>query len=492
MPRNRRVGDRPPPSVRIAFAAVLTGYAFALQFATPHLGSLDAYYHIRYSAALANAGWRNFPPLFAALPLTILSADRYYDHHLLFHLWLVFFTHGDLIFGAKLAAALGAAGAFLSAYGLLLWRRVRRAEWWSVALLAVAPGFLYRMEMPRAQAWGVVWLMVALALLFRGRSRWLVPVACTFTWVYDGFPAILALAAAAMVAHWLLRGTVLWQPLAAAAGGIVLGLVANPYFPRNLSFIAAHYADKLRLDDAVRVGSEWYPLPLFEWLGWGGLVAVLVAVAALLYRQRAALDADRLTAALAAMIFFSLFWRSARFLEYAVPFGAVALAFLFHHPADELVRKLARHRRRWLAAALVAWLVASTVIAAVHLRRRPPASRYRAASAWIASHTPPGSLIFNTDWDDFPLLYFHNPANAYVIGLDPTYLARRDRMRYEAWRRISDGEEVEPARAIRTQFGARVAFTDRRHDRFIAAMDRDPLAQRAYEDEDGIVYELQE
>lgn len=491
MPRNRRVGDRSPLSVRIAFAAVLIGYAFALQFATPHLGSLDAYYHIRYSALLADAGWRSFPPPFADLPLTILSADRYVDHHLLFHLWLVPFAQGDLILGAKLAAALGAAAAFLSAYGLLLWRRVRRAEWWTVALLAAAPGFLYRMEMPRPQAWGVVWLMAALALLFRGRSWWFVPVACTFTWLYDGFPAILALAAAAMVAHWLLRGILLWQPLAAAAAGIVLGLVANPYFPRNLFFIAAHYADKLFLDEAIAVGSEWYPPPPFEWLGWGGLVAVLAAVAALLYRQRAALDADRLTATLAAVIFFALFWRSARFLEYAAPLAAVALALLLHQPADDLVRGLVRRRRRWLAAALAAWLVASTAIAAVQLRGRPPAARYRAASAWIASHTPTGSLVFNTDWDDFPLLYFHNPANTYVIGLDPTYLAHRDRMRYEAWRRISDGEEAEPARAIRAHFRARVAFTDRRHDRFIAAMDRDS-AQRAYEDEDGIVYELHE
>ena len=34
-------------------------------------------------------------PPFPWLPLTILAPDRYADHHMLFHLWLVPFTLGD-------------------------------------------------------------------------------------------------------------------------------------------------------------------------------------------------------------------------------------------------------------------------------------------------------------------------------------------------------------------------------------------------------------
>lgn len=77
-----------------------------------------------------------------------------------------------------------------------------------------------------------------------------------------------------------------------------------------------------------------------------------------------------------------------------------------------------------------------------------------------------------------------------MIGLDPTYLARRDPALYERWQRLRAGEESEPARVLSEAFGARLAVTDRRPLAFIAAMDRDPRALRAYEDEQSLVYRV--
>ena len=88
---------------RALFLVVLLSFAFALQFSSGALGSVDGYFHIRYGAILADAGWAGFPPAFPGLPLTILAPDRYFDHHMLFHFWLAAFTRGDLVLGAKLA-----------------------------------------------------------------------------------------------------------------------------------------------------------------------------------------------------------------------------------------------------------------------------------------------------------------------------------------------------------------------------------------------------
>ena len=34
---------------------------------------------------------------------------------------------------------------------------------------------------------------------------------------------------------------------------------------------------------------------------------------------------------------------------------------------------------------------------------------------------PKGEMIFNTDWDDFPMLFFYDDtSNLYASGLDPT------------------------------------------------------------------------
>lgn len=475
--------------MRLAFGLALIAFAFALQFTSPNLASLDGYFHIRYAAILREAGWAGFPPPFPWLPLTILSPERYFDHHMLFHVWLVPFAGGDPVLGAKLASAVGAAAAFLAVYMLLCRLAVRHAEWWSVAVLAAAPAFLYRMEMPRAQSWAVVALIVALAVLFAERDRWLLPLGWLFAWSYDAFPALLAVAGSAALARAVLRRSRVWHPLAFGAGGIVLGLVVNPYFPSSVRFVLHHFAGKLA-SAGVPAGVEWDPLPVAVWIGWGGLVALITAIAALLVRFRRSLDAKHLTAVFSALFFLVLSWRWSRFLEYLVPLGGIALALCLHERVAAGVRALGDRGRRLLVSALLVWLIVTSVLAAIQIRSRPPADRYRSAALWLARHSPSGSLVFNANWDDFPLLFFHDAGNAYVIGLDPTYLARRNPELYSRWRGLRDGEDGEPARVLSEDFGVRLAITDHRPLAFIAAMDRDPDAERAYEDDDTIVYRV--
>jgi hypothetical protein len=421
--------------------------------------------------------------------LTILSADRYFDHHMLFHVWLAPFARGDLILGAKIAAAAGAAAAFLAPYALLCRQGVRRAEAWNLAILAAAPAFLFRMEMPRAQSWAVVFLVAALALLFSRRDRWLLPLGAVFGWSYDGFPALIVVAAAAVVARARTTRSFDARPVAYAAAGVLLALLVNPYFPSSFRFVFHHLAGKLN-DAGVAAGVEWDPLPIAGWLGWGGLIALLTAAGAILWRARATLDDRRLTAVYAALAFLVLAWRWSRFLEYLVPLGGIALALCLHERVDATVRGLGQRARRAATAALFVWLAATSVAAAMQIRERPPADRHREASQWIAVHSAVGELVFNANWDDFPLLFFHNPKNAYVTGLDPTYLSRRDPGMHELWRRLRSGEDPEPARLLDERLGVRLAVTDRRPLAFIAAMDRDPLVERAFENDESIVYRI--
>lgn len=491
MPRNRKVGAEPSLGERGAVVLGLIAFAFALQFTTPNLGSLDGYFHVRYAAYLREAGWRGFPPPFPWLPLTLLAPDRYFDHHMLFHVWLAPFARGGLVLGAKLAAACGAAAAFLSVQLLFLGRGVRRAAVWTAVLLAAAPGFLYRMEMPRAQAWAVVFLVAGLALLAARRYAWLLPLGWMFAWTYNAFPALPALAACHGLARRVTDGDIAWRPLLFAAAGVALGLIVNPYFPDDVRFIAHHFAGKIA-EPTVRAGLEWDPFPVARWFGTGGLIALLVALVVALRRYRAALDADRLTAALAAAGFLVLTWRWSRFLEYLVPFSVIALALCFHERLDAFLRRRSRPWRRRAAVALALWLTATATVAALQLRGRPPSDRYRRAAQWIARHSPTGALVLNANWDDFPLLYFHDPRNTYVIGLDPTYLSRRDAALYADWLRLRDGDVEEPSRLLADRFGAAVAVTDRRPQGFIAAMDRDPAVERAYEDDEAIVYRVRD
>ena len=44
------------------------------------------------------------------------------------------------------------------------------------------------------------------------------------------------------------------------SGGVILGMLINPYFPHNLIFSYHHMLPKLANATSVSVGNEWYPV----------------------------------------------------------------------------------------------------------------------------------------------------------------------------------------------------------------------------------------
>jgi hypothetical protein len=114
------------------------------------------------------------------------------------------------------------------------------------------------------------------------------------------------------------------------------------------------------------------------------------------------------------------------------------------------------------------------------------------ASAWLRANSPVGSVIFQTDWDDFTRLFYYNPANIYTVGLDPTYLQLADPARWDAWVAITRGRVESPSTAIREQFGAAYVVSDLRHGDFAAQADRDPGLRLVYRDDNALVWQVVE
>src|SRR5690606_9573701 len=99
---------------------------------------------------------------------------------------------------------------------------------------------------------------------------------------------------------------------------------------------------------------------------------------------------------------------------------------------------------------------------------------YEHASWWLKNNTPAGSRVFQTDWDDFPRLFYYNTHNTYLVGLDPTYLQLYDAGLYDLWTAITRGDVAAPSQTIATTFGARYVHTDLDHQDFLDTAARDP------------------
>ncbi|MGI9105231.1 MAG: hypothetical protein ACR2G4_03185 [Pyrinomonadaceae bacterium] len=524
-------------SAYLIAGALFIGFVFWwLQFSTDAIccGDLDGYYHIKWSQQLRE-GLRtgHFPPQFTWLPLTTLNARDYVDHHFLFHVLQIPFTFfSDMRTGAKISAWLFGSLAVLSCYWMILRYRLKYPLMWLVALLGCSAPFLFRMNMTKAMSVSVVLLIVGIYLLFEKKYLWLLPLAFLFALTYDMF-VLLGLAALIWtgVIAWSERRFE-WRPLVWVTIGIVAGTIINPYFPHNVRLFYQHIAMKVAVKEAGRpaVGQEWYSYESWDFVRncTVAFVAMVAGYIAFNWQER-----KRAAQPLFFLIFSTILlianarWR--RFAEYwppfAVLFAAFSLQIVFEQTRsaysslpddmlDELEPFLDRpaHVRaphgaagawdeNWkTVAAFVAGMflcipMLTVIIAETkEIGDTSPHDEYTKGIDWMRTHIPPGQVVFNTDWDDFPKLFYYDPTHAYVSGLDPTYLYDQSRQLSRLYEDITLGREKDPGPVIRDRFSARYVFTDNEdvhNDFYDAAMDSGWF-EEVYTDEECTVLHIRE
>lgn len=481
--------DEPLREVVFAVAAAIAVLT-ALQFVTPNLIGVDSYFHIRYAAIIREAGLRGFPPPFPWLPLTILAPDRYADHHMLYHLWLVPFTLGDLRIGGKVAAIVGAA-SFVVVFAWFLRREgVGLVALAMLALGAASADQLFRLSMTRVQALSLVCLLAAFHCALHDRRVALAIVACAYAWLYDGFPLLFLPVGATVVATSICAGRARLGIVVAACAGVLVGLVCTPYFPEYFRFIIHHFGDKLVPGEALRVGSEWFPYDPAELLANCLPSMLFVAFGASVLAERGIRrDATALAAFILAAVFLALTLRSKRFIEYFAPAATLFVALA----AWRTVAAWPAARRATVVAVLAA--VAAANVAGVgwtmmKKRDATPHNRYAAAARYVAEVAPRGAMLCSTDWDDFPWLYFYNVESTYLVGLDPTYFRDRYRDAYWRWVDVGDGRVERPSRVLGELLPCAYVVSDRDHAAFLENADRDPGLELVLSDDRMVLYRV--
>jgi hypothetical protein len=503
-----------------------------LQYSTDAIccGDYDGYYHIKWARLLwDNLRASRFPPAFPWLPLTTLDPRNYVDHHLLYHIILIPFTwFRDLQTGAKVSAILFASLAVFSCYWLVVRYEIRYRLVWLLALLACAAPFLYRMNMTKAPPFAIIFLILGTYFLFEGKHWLLLPLAFVFAETYDMFVLlILAVLTWTIVVGWT-EERFDWRPLAFVALGSALGLVINPYFPHNLYLFYEHARVKVTAGGfATKVGQEWYPYDTHEFVMncYIALAAMLVGYITFDFSDRKRAQRPLYFLILAtALLFMIARWK--RFAEYFPPFAILFAAFtlenywrgravftqlpkfvmddlqpFFDREETAAAREKSKQQRTWdLVKATVAAVVLGTALfanvyrTAKDIRESDPRDHYAKGALWMRANVPAGELIFNTDWDDFPRLFYYDPTHVYTSGLDPTYLLDRNAELSKLYDRITTGAEEDPGPLIRDKFGARWIFSDNTndHDAFYDNALRSGWFDRVYEDADCSVLHIRD
>jgi hypothetical protein len=468
--------------------AVIVGVLWYIQSGAAGIIDPDGYYHIRWSEQLGLGFAEGRLAHFVWLPLTILNEHDYADHHFLFHVLQIPFTwFGDLMTGAKVSAVFYATLAYLACYALIVWSRVRYPLLWLLPLVTSSLIVVARMSLPRAPAVMLILLALTFWLLLTRRAVWLGVVAFVTVWTYSLFPLIGIFAFFWTVGVWLEERRIEWRPVVAAAVGIALGIVVNPYFPNNVSLLLAHVFTVLPTEQAV-LGNEWNPITA-QGLFVSSIVALVAqALGCVLWvariRER---SAATLMFGFASLFLFALTINSVRFVEYWAPIAVVFLAFA----AKPFLEAWPAARSRPTRIAAAVGTAAALVAIAAHLAYFVVASDvsrirsghpevYEEPAAWLRENTPPGSLVYNVAWEDFPPLYFFDVHNVYTSGLAPTYLSYEHPDLGKLHDEIERGKVQNPGAVIRDRFGARYIFVSTTAADFLTVAQHDPSLRVGY------------
>jgi hypothetical protein len=472
-----------------------------VQFATPNMPDNDGFYHIKLAWLMRTEGLK---PTFHWLPLTILNQAEFYDHHFLYHVALMPFTYfADLRIGAKWSAAIFASLAFLSVWFLFHRQRVPITWLWSLALLGISDAFLYRMSITRAQSLSLAVLVLAFTWLLEKKHKHLAVLAFFYVWMYDAFPLIIALAVLHFIAVALIEKRMDFNPLLYISVGILLGLLVNPYFPENVVFSYRHMLPKLLDATSVRVGNEWFPYNTQQILenSFPSLVAFGSGILALGLSDRK-MDVRTGFALLTTLLFGLMLFQARRFVEYFPPFTLIFATFawaplLLEFQPVSIKSNLSFLKRITanlpvviLSAAVAVSIVVSVPRARDAVDGSKPYDLYAGASHWMENNTPKDSRVFQTDWDDFPRLFYYNTHNIYLIGLDPTYMRMYDPNLYVLWVLITQGDVDNPSKIIASRFGSQYVHTDLKHKDFMKIAKKDPNLIEVYSDDQAMVFKV--
>lgn len=504
-------------------------FVFLIIQSNPTFLDPDSFYHLKMTKLIAEQGpIINFP----WLQFTVLK-DYYIDHHFLYHVAGIPFVSlmGDFT-GYKFYTILLSTLFIFGCYLFFRKEKIRYAEIFILILLS-SQGFIYRISLAKASAFSLILLFLGIYFLFKRKNIWLFLVSWLYVLSYGGFLLIWAITFFYILADSIYNTFVIKQPERlkffkkiwlwlknifskpnlktglATFMGVVIGVVLNPYFPKNLNFIWEQLVQigLINYIGKVNVGGEWYPYKFPDLLINGGVAfIVLVFVLAMFFITIRKQKASSIFFFLTTIFFLVFTMKSKRYVEYLMPFMVFFLAYAttFALANINVAQKIKELKQVNKIIALLIYLIFAIVIIFFPLlmvkdigsvrnsfKRGIGFNQFSGISQYLKNNSQPGEIIMQTDWDDFPMLFYQNSKNYYIVGLDPTFMYNYDPKLYQLFADITMAKvSSNLSQQVKDNFKASYFIVDKDRDTLNKYLQADAGFVKVYEDSDAWLYQV--
>lgn len=478
-------------AISILFTLIIFGslqYFTRGQFADP-----DGFYHAKSSQKVA-AG--EIVDQFPWLYFTTWNQD-YANQHYLYHWLLVPFNTVDKLPFSVVVFALIFVGLFTVT---LFQYKIVFKPLWVLLLLVSSVDFLFRINLVKANTISLAFLCLIVILLhwhhYKQSMYALLGIGLisgVFVWTYGGFiflPILLgAYSTAILISERNIKIETIKKavsPLLASLIGIVVGMLLHPQSHHLFTLMFDQlFRTGLGAGSVVPAGNEWLAFNI-EWFFESNLLILIPWLLSLvlfikdIFVDRKDLNANKdftvvtwLQITASGLLVLTLWHR--RFVEYWIPFTVLASAMTVNSYLEKLegvqIKSIWKFWQVKIGTFLLIVLIVGVTgynINKVHqsLTNGDSATVYQSSAEWMKKNSEPGDIVLNTQWDQFPQLFYYDDINYYIVGLDPTFMYIHDSVKYWNWRKIADDKEsqwdsVEQVHSLAKSLQASFVFIDR-------------------------------
>lgn len=403
---------------------------------TPNLtGRDDPYYHAKHTLLVAESNTWSVPQRSVAYQYPV---DAYVLAHLVASTFVKLF---GAITGTKIFAALQAALVFVIFFFVAKRNHVRKPFLWTLLFALASTTFITRLLFERPFVLSIAFLMLGFEFIRTKKYLWLGILSFIYILYYNLAPLIIGLALVSILVDLIQKKAINIRPLISTLGGITAGILIHPIHENYIWHMSVHFfwvfglkISKIRLDSGAEIEPQTFQNFFIHNILLITVMIIAMSLFLFLQKQRQT-NRDILMLMILSLPWFVIAALIPRGLEYAAPFGCLLAAVLFNRFADlgyweKITNRLKQTYFYWplyfLAPIVLVLICGITLVSdtiSMHGRiKTKTIDDFRLANEYLINNTKKDAIIFNTKWDFFPLMFYFNTHNRYVMGFDPAFL----------------------------------------------------------------------